>query len=385
LGFPLVHHLEAAANPDQPRIEPGKGVRIVIQIFRLEKQVIDDHVVAFADKRSHCPTHAAQHLLTHLSKPDFGDDFAFPLGWHDIQAQVSGAAFRRVQAAIPSRHAVAKLIERDVLVGLIQHLLEHDGKRCFACAGGAIEKDYFAGLHTRRWYLEAWYTTIPAMTEHLDASLQTYLDAYLPQIEGVALSAGKIANHVGNLAAEERPAIAKAVEKRRWEFATGRYLARQGMQKIGYTPKSIRRDAERRPMWPRGCIGSITHAADLAVAAVAQREVLGGIGIDLEEADRVTTELYGKLFTDREQSIYQRADPRWPGLLFSAKEAAYKAVNPLVGKFIGFHEVEIDVDWQRRQFAIRYVGDHEPNSILELGEGHFGFFERYVFSLFIIP
>ena len=223
------------------------------------------------------------------------------------------------------------------------------------------------------------------MAEHPGASLQTYLDAYLPQLEGVALSAGDIANHVGNLAAEERSAVAKAVEKRKWEFATGRYLARESMRKIGHEPKGIRRDAERRPMWPKGCIGSITHAAGLAVAAVAQRELLGGIGIDLEEADRVTTKLYGKLFTDHEQSVYASADTRWPGLLFSAKEAGYKAVNPLVGKFIGFHEAEVDVDWQRRQFAIRYVGDHEPNSILELGEGHFGFFERYVFSLFIIP
>ena len=48
-------------------------------------------------------------------------------------------------------------------------------------------------------------------------------------------------------------------------------------------------------------------------------------------------------------------------------------------------DTEIDVDWERRQFAIRYVGDYEPNSILDVGQGHFGFFERYVFSLFIIP
>lgn len=223
------------------------------------------------------------------------------------------------------------------------------------------------------------------MTEHAGASLQTYLDAYLPQIEGVAMVAGEVADHVGKLAADERQAIAKAIEKRQWEFATGRYLAKEAMRSIGIAPQSIRRDSERRPVWPKGCIGSITHAGSLAVAAVAHCDMLGGVGIDLEEADRVTTELYGKLFTDREQSVYRDADRRWPALLFSAKEAGYKAVNPLVGKFIGFHDAEVDVDWPRRQFAIRYIGDHEPNSILEVGHGHFGFFERYVFSLFIIP
>jgi 4'-phosphopantetheinyl transferase EntD len=223
------------------------------------------------------------------------------------------------------------------------------------------------------------------MSSHAGASLQTYLDAYLPRIDGVTLMAGEVADHVDQLADEERPAIAKAIGKRQWEFATGRFLAKQAMRDMGITPVGIRRDAERRPVWPKGCIGSITHAGGLAVAAVGRQELLGGVGIDLEEADRVTPQLYGKIFTDHERTVYEQADSRWPGLLFSAKEAGYKAVNPLVGKFIGFHEAEIDVDWQRRQFAIRYVGDHEPNSILDVGQGHFGFFERYVFSLFIIP
>lgn len=223
------------------------------------------------------------------------------------------------------------------------------------------------------------------MNEHPGASLQTYLEAYLPQLEGVAMLAGEVANHVAKLAPEERPAIAKAIEKRQWEFATGRYLAKEAMRSLSIAPRGIRRDSERRPIWPKGCLGSITHADGLAVAAVARRELFGGMGIDLEQADRVTAELYGKLFTEHEQCAYEKSDARWPGLLFSAKEACYKAVNPLVGKFIGFHEVEVDVDWPRRQFAVRYIGNHEPNNILELGKGHFGFFERYVFSLFIIP
>ena len=223
------------------------------------------------------------------------------------------------------------------------------------------------------------------MTEELAASLQSYLDTRLPRGEGMVMIAGAIADHVAKLTAAERPAIAKAVDKRRREFATGRYLAKQAMARIGVTPASIPRDDERRPVWPAGCMGSITHAEGLAVAAVARDQAFKGLGIDLEAADRVTAELHDKLFTEHELSAYQAADGRWPGLVFSAKEAGYKAVNPLVGKFIGFHEAEIDIDWQHHTFAIRYVGEHKPNSVLETGEGHFGFFEHYVFSLFIIP
>ncbi|MCZ6711296.1 MAG: 4'-phosphopantetheinyl transferase superfamily protein, partial [Gammaproteobacteria bacterium] len=223
------------------------------------------------------------------------------------------------------------------------------------------------------------------MNEDPGASLQTYLNAHLPPMDGVAIVAAEVADHLDELSAEEQPAIANAIKKRQWEFATGRHLARQAMSAIGVAPQAICRDAERRPVWPKGCIGSITHADGLVVAAVARCEVFNGIGIDLECSERVTSKLYNRLFTDPERTTYQSADARWPGLLFSAKEAGYKAVNPLVGKFIGFHDVEVDVDWSRRQFAIRYVGDHEPNRALETGEGHFGFFERYVFSLFIIP
>ena len=98
------------------------------------------------------------------------------------------------------------------------------------------------------------------MTEHPGASLQTYLDAYLPQIEGMTMMAGEIADHVDTLTAEEVPAIAKAVAKRKWEFATGRHLAKEAMRRMGMAPRGIRRDSERRPVWPKGCIGSITHA-----------------------------------------------------------------------------------------------------------------------------
>ena len=58
------------------------------------------------------------------------------------------------------------------------------------------------------------------MTRHAGASLQTYLDAYLPQIDGVAMMAGVVADHVGKLT------NAQAVHERDRIFADKRPVTR---------------------------------------------------------------------------------------------------------------------------------------------------------------
>ena len=121
------------------------------------------------------------------------------------------------------------------------------------------------------------------------------------------------------------------------------------------------------------------------MAAVAIADSLRSVGLDLEVAARVGAELHDKLFTTQELARIERGDPRLPGLMFSAKEAGYKATYPLAGKFIGFQEAEVLVDWDAGRFRFHYVGEHEPNRIMEQGEGYFLFHERYVLSLVIIP
>ena len=156
------------------------------------------------------------------------------------------------------------------------------------------------------------------------------------------------------------------------------------MTDLGAVPCAVPRAEDRRPLWPQHLVGSITHAGDVAVAGVAPVAALLGLGIDLEERERVTDNLFGKLFTPAELAGFG-GDARLPGLVFSAKEAVYKAVNPHVGKFIGFQEVEVDVNWASDTFRLRYVGSHAPNAVMESGIGHFCFFERYVLTVFMIP
>ena len=157
------------------------------------------------------------------------------------------------------------------------------------------------------------------------------------------------------------------------------------MGRLNSAPAPITRDEHGRPVWPSGLIGSISHSERLAVA-VASNGALRGIGIDVEDLNRFdgrNPRLYKKLFTDAERSR-DWADPREGAVLFSAKEAAYKAVNPLVGRHIGFQEVQAAVDWDGSRFQIRYLGNHPPNGLLNRGFGRFCFVDDQVVTLFFI-
>ena len=210
------------------------------------------------------------------------------------------------------------------------------------------------------------------------------ISSQFPAIAKLRLVAGQITDHLSELYPGERASIVKAIGKRQREFSTGRVLARQAMIELGLSPAAIERGENREPLWPGTVSGSITHAEDLAVAAVVKAGALKSVGIDLEIADRVGEELHRKLFTAGELKLLAHGDPRLAGLMFSAKESGYKATYPLAQRFIGFKEAEVRVDWPNQRFSFRYLGEHAPNRIMEQGEGHFLFCGRYVLSLFII-
>lgn len=215
--------------------------------------------------------------------------------------------------------------------------------------------------------------------------LTTDVAAQLPALHGIALVGGRIGDYREELRPEEQPAVARAQPKRIEEFSTGRRLARCAMEDIGLPAMAVPRAENRCPVWPDGVAGSITHAGDVAVAAVTLERTARAVGVDLERIGRITERLHGKIFTESERAHLAGSDPRLAELVFSAKEAGYKAVSPKVGKYIGFLEAEVDVDWPSRTWRLRYVGQHEPNRLMEQGEGHFCFFEQYVLTVFIIP
>src|ERR1700722_6775796 len=112
------------------------------------------------------------------------------------------------------------------------------------------------------------------------ADIAAWIAAAAP--EGTAGAVDRISPSAPFDAAEEA-AIARAVPRRRAEFATGRRLAREALARLGCLAASLPPDSAGMPQWPTGFVGTISHSGQLCVAVVGRAHNLLGIGIDLEE------------------------------------------------------------------------------------------------------
>jgi 4'-phosphopantetheinyl transferase EntD len=154
---------------------------------------------------------------------------------------------------------------------------------------------------------------------------------------------------------EEAAAASRAIPKRRTEFAAGRSAARAAMAEIGFAPAAIPQGPDRAPIWPAGLAGSIAHCDTCCVSVVALQEHHAALGVDVEPATPLAPDLVAVICTPAERAwLAGEPDPNLAAkMIFSAKEAVYKAQYPLTGKVIGFDAVTLDMT----DGAFRVVGD----------------------------
>lgn len=132
--------------------------------------------------------------------------------------------------------------------------------------------------------------------------------------------------------------------KRQSEFLAGRICAARALS----SSQLPGRDAvSGQPLWPKGWCGSITHSHGQAVAIVASTLDWKSLGLDIErriEAGRALR-LRSTLLTAHEQEWLEGLDQQTAanrlGLIFSAKESLYKALNPLTGVYFGFQDAQV--------------------------------------------
>jgi enterobactin synthetase component D len=148
---------------------------------------------------------------------------------------------------------------------------------------------------------------------------------------------------------------ANVVNKRRIEFALGRAAAHLALLGAGHTHRTpLLQQTSREPAWPAGFVGSITHCESWAVAAAARAESLKSLGIDLEDVEAVPHEEIADLVcsdVEREWVFRGGNSKRKLTMLFSAKEAVYKALFPLCQKFFDFHAIELTWFPQSNSFS----------------------------------
>lgn len=164
-----------------------------------------------------------------------------------------------------------------------------------------------------------------------------------------------------------------AVEKRQREFAAGRAAAHQAMQALGHPPCAIPVAENRAPIWPAHLVGSITHTRSCAMAVVAPKGGVLGLGIDVEEDKPLADDLWPAICSAQEQDWLRQQDN--PGqlakLVFSAKEAAYKCQFTLSERYYGFDGMELTIDLEERRFQARFCADQPPFSCGDHIHGRF--------------
>lgn len=144
----------------------------------------------------------------------------------------------------------------------------------------------------------------------------------------------------------EEALIAKAVEKRRREFTTARYCAREALGQLGFEPVPILRGERGMPLWPRQVVGSMTHCDGYRAAVAAYSMQVRSLGIDAEPhqalpdgvLDHTSIEAEREVLATRDQELH------WDRLLFCAKEATYKAWFPITQRWLGFEDAHITFD-----------------------------------------
>lgn len=142
---------------------------------------------------------------------------------------------------------------------------------------------------------------------------------------------------------EEEPLIARAVAKRRNEFVTARYCARQALGELGLPPVPILKGEKGEPRWPDGIVGSLTHCEGFRGAVVGRAGDVRSVGIDAEPHDVLPKGVLDAISLPAERAELGALPGglHWDRVLFCAKEATYKAWFPLTHRWLGFEDAHI--------------------------------------------
>lgn len=137
--------------------------------------------------------------------------------------------------------------------------------------------------------------------------------------------------------------ISKSVNKRQAEFLAGRVAATEALKQID--PSSHEMDIKvsenRAPKWPEGIIGSITHSSSIAASVVSDVKSVGYLGIDIEDNldEEVRIQISDQIHSAEESKVLTSLginNAQATTLIFSAKEALFKALFQYVNEYFGF-------------------------------------------------
>jgi enterobactin synthetase component D len=176
------------------------------------------------------------------------------------------------------------------------------------------------------------------------------------------------------LAEEERVFLEALSPARKPTWLAGRIALHEALRDLGIEAGAILSDQRGAPALPDGATGSISHKSTLAVALAARRREGHCVGVDLEPVPALPPsstspgwdnrpDISSRVMTPEElASLATTPEPlrrRQVVLHFSVKEAIYKALGPLVGRYISFQEARIVVRADGAVDVILALAKHE--------------------------
>ena len=142
---------------------------------------------------------------------------------------------------------------------------------------------------------------------------------------------------------DEITSFGHSIREVRRQSGAARIIARTLLRQLNVANAAIPRGGSRAPVWPPGTTGSLAHERHVAVAAVARTADVVSVGIDIEQAVPLPRDVARHVATPTERR--RHASSQLNGCrLFVVKEAVYKAVHPIDGVFLNFHDIDVDLD-----------------------------------------
>ena len=166
---------------------------------------------------------------------------------------------------------------------------------------------------------------------------------------------------------------------RQEEFKAGRRCASQALAKVGSEDRIALPDADGLPNWPQGFLGSISHSLGIAMAVAAKKEKYAFIGLDLERTNRLSESAARRVIHPLEVSFAGDNQVN-ASILFSLKEAFYKAQFPRWRELGNFRELALSVNLAEGTADIKDMDARFDSELVQLSFA-FKIVDDFVISL----
>lgn len=128
--------------------------------------------------------------------------------------------------------------------------------------------------------------------------------------------------------------------KRAIEHSLGRNCALKALAAMGIKGFSIGSGVNGEPIWPADIVGSISHSKGYCFIAAARAVDFSSLGVDIEHFNRMKSRSIDRI-THSLESAMVGEDLEIATILFSLKEAFYKAQFPLFKTQLNFKDIAL--------------------------------------------